>query len=45
MGKQEEENIGVIKRFYQYLADNDREGAYENIIAEFCVLHETEVLP
>lgn len=45
MGKQEEENIGVIKRFYQYLADNDRDGAYENIIAEDCVLHEAEALP
>ena len=45
MGSQEEENIGIVKRFYQYLADNDRDGAYANVIADDCVLHEAAVLP
>jgi len=45
MGQREEENVGVVKRFYQYLADGDRDGAYANLVAEDCVLHETGVLP
>jgi uncharacterized protein len=45
MGTQEDANIAVVKRFYQYLADNDRDGAYANVLAEDCVLHETGVLP
>lgn len=45
MGKQEEENIAIVKRFYQYLADNDRDGAYANTMSEDCVLHEAPSLP
>ena len=45
MGKQEDDNIAVIKKFYEYLANGDRDGAYANQIAEDCVLHETAVLP
>ncbi|MCB2077848.1 MAG: nuclear transport factor 2 family protein [Novosphingobium sp.] len=45
MGKQEEENVAIVKRFYQYLADGDRDGAYKNIMAEDCVLHEAASLP
>ncbi len=45
MRTQEEDNIAIVKRFYQYLADGDRDGAYANIVAEDCVLHETGVLP
>lgn len=45
MGKREDDNIELVKRFYQYLDENDREGAYENIVAEDCVLHEVGVLP
>lgn len=45
MGELEEANIGIVKRFYQYLADSDRDAAYANLVAEDCVLHETAVLP
>ena len=34
MGQQEEDNIGVVKKFYEYLANGDRDGAYANIIAD-----------
>ena len=45
MKKREEDNIALVKRFYQYLDENDREGAYDNIISDDCVLHEADVLP
>jgi uncharacterized protein len=45
MGTRENDNISLVKRFYQYLDENDREGAYANIVAEDCVLHESGVLP
>lgn len=45
MGKQEEDNIAVIRKFYDYLAKGDRDGAYANVVADDCVLYETGVLP
>lgn len=45
MGRQEEANIALVKKFYEYLANNDRDGAYANIMAEDCVLHEADGLP
>jgi ketosteroid isomerase-like protein len=45
MGQQEEANVALVKRFYQYLAEGDRDGAYANVMAEDCVLHEAEGLP
>ncbi|MCJ2181007.1 nuclear transport factor 2 family protein [Novosphingobium album (ex Hu et al. 2023)] len=45
MASEEETNIALVKRFYQYLDDNDRDGAYANVFAENCELHETEELP
>lgn len=45
MGDSEAANIAVVKRFYQYLADGDRDGAYANIMADDCVLHEASTLP
>jgi ketosteroid isomerase-like protein len=45
MGQQEDDHIAVVKRFYEYLANDDRDGAYANIIAEDCELHETSALP
>jgi hypothetical protein len=45
MGMQEEANVAVVKRFYQYLAEGDRDGAYANCMAEDCELHEAESLP
>ena len=45
MGNQEEENIAIVKRFYRYLAEGDRDGAYANVFAEDCVLHEAPSLP
>jgi ketosteroid isomerase-like protein len=45
MGKQEEDNIALVKRFYEYLADGDRDGAYANVMDEDCVLHEADALP
>lgn len=41
----EDANIALVKRFYKYLANGDRDGAYENIIAEDCVLQEADALP
>lgn len=45
MGKQEDDNIAIVKSFYEYLANGDRDGAYANVMAEDCVLHEADVLP
>lgn len=45
MARLEDDNIAIVKRFYEYLANGDRDGAYENVIAEDCVLHETRALP
>ncbi len=45
MGQQEEQNLAVVRKFYEYLANNDRDGAYANIIAEDCVLYEADGLP
>lgn len=45
MGQQEEANIAVVKKFYEYLFNNDRDGAYANVMAGDCVLHEAEALP
>jgi ketosteroid isomerase-like protein len=45
MGTQEEANIAVVKRFYQYLDAGDRDGAYAETMAEDCVLHEAPELP
>ncbi|MGE3690142.1 MAG: nuclear transport factor 2 family protein [Novosphingobium sp.] len=45
MGQSEEANIAVVKRFYEYLARGDRDGAYAQCMADDCVLHEAESLP
>ena len=45
MGRREDENIKLVKKFYEYLESGDRDGAYENTFAEDCVLHETDMLP
>lgn len=45
MGKQEEDNVALVKSFYEYLANGDRDGAYANVMAEDCVLHEAASLP
>ena len=45
MGAQEEANVAVVRKFYEYLANGDRDGAYANCMAEDCVLHEAESLP
>lgn len=45
MGQREEANIAIVKRFYDYLASGDRDGAYANVMAEDCVLHEAPALP
>ena len=45
MRENEEANIALVRRFYQYLAEGDRDGAYANVIAEDCELHEADVLP
>jgi ketosteroid isomerase-like protein len=45
MASQEETNIARVKRFYQYLDDGDRNGAYANTFAEDCELHEAAALP
>jgi ketosteroid isomerase-like protein len=42
---QEEDNIALVKGFYEYLANGDRDGAYANVMAEDCVLHEAAALP
>ncbi|PEQ10202.1 hypothetical protein B2G71_23625 [Novosphingobium sp. PC22D] len=45
MGRQEEDNIAVVKTFYEYLGRGDRDGAYASVIAEDCVLYEADSLP
>lgn len=45
MDKREQANIAVVKRFYDYLARGDRDGAYANVMADDCVLHEAPALP
>ena len=45
MGKQEEDNVALVKSFYEHLANGDRDGAYANVMAEDCVLHEADSLP
>lgn len=45
MTRREDENIKLVKTFYEYLSNDDRDGAYENVMAEDCVLHEAGVLP
>lgn len=45
MGQPEDNNIGLIKTFYEYLANDDRDSAYAHLVAEDCVLYEADVLP
>ena len=45
MGEQEAANVAVVKRFYEFLANGDRDGAYAHCMAEDCVLHEAASLP
>lgn len=45
MAKREDDNIALVKKFYGYLADGDRDAAYANVMAEDCVLHEADSLP
>lgn len=45
MGQREDVNIAVVKRFYEYLERGDRDGAYDNTMADDCVLHEAPALP
>ncbi|PEQ13922.1 hypothetical protein B2G71_06375 [Novosphingobium sp. PC22D] len=45
MTSQEQANIALVKRFYQYLEDGDRDGAYANVIDPDCELHECAALP
>jgi ketosteroid isomerase-like protein len=45
MGSLEEANIAVVKLFYQYLDRGDRDGAYANVMADDCILHEAPELP
>ena len=45
MGEQEAANVAVVKRFYEILAQGDRDGAYAACMAEDCVLHQAASLP
>jgi len=45
MAKREDDNIDIVKKFYEYLEKGDRDGAYDNILAKDCVLYEAGVLP
>lgn len=45
LGGLEAANIAVVKRFYEYLDRGDRDGAYANVMAEDCILHEAPALP
>jgi ketosteroid isomerase-like protein len=45
MSEQEAANVAVVRKFYEYLARGDRDGAYAQCMAEDCVLHEAESLP
>lgn len=45
MREQEEANVAVVKKFYELLANGDRDGAYAACMAEDCVLHEAGSLP
>lgn len=45
MTSQEEANIALVKKFYDYIGKGDRDGAYANIFAEDGELHESAMLP
>lgn len=45
MPSPEELNIKIVKRFYQYLDEGDRDGAYANTFSEDCKLFEADALP
>jgi ketosteroid isomerase-like protein len=45
MEEQEAANVVVVKQFYAYLANGDRDGAYAHCMADDCVLHEAASLP